>query len=136
MTNLRTMKKRWTRDTMRGRFTLINQACIPDHYTRATGKNKGRHNIRPALCKALLRYLSLWDNPGGQQFMSNERVAHEMEMPLGTLAHVSEALVETGMLSRESRGPGLTERWVLHWDAIESSNLAATSKQASKEVPR
>jgi hypothetical protein len=87
-------EEQWARNTMQGRHQIINEARMPDHYTQATGKNAGRHNIHPALCKALLQYLSLRDNPGGRQFKSNERAAHEMEMPLSTLNNCIKALVE------------------------------------------
>jgi DNA-binding IclR family transcriptional regulator len=71
--------------------------------------------------------------------MSNEQVAYDVEMPLSTLNNCIKALVEAGMLARESRGMGLTHLWILNWNAIETSSRAASGSagpQASKPVPR
>jgi hypothetical protein len=48
MSNVKTMKKpqRWTRDTMQGRRHIINEARMPDHFTRATGQSRERRHIR------------------------------------------------------------------------------------------
>jgi hypothetical protein len=101
------------RETMVGRHEIINRC----HIEATTG---GDESINQALCTALLRYLSVFA-PEASQYQSNERVASDTGMALGTLNSVIKALKGAGMLSRESRGISLTHLWILNWDVIEGS---------------
>jgi hypothetical protein len=81
------LKHVWNRETHLGRFEIINQCHVPAFNKEETEQ----HNVNPALCKALLRYLSFCA-PDARQYRSNERVAHEMGMRLKTLNGVIKAL--------------------------------------------
>jgi hypothetical protein len=112
---------------------------MPDHFTaQITAKDKNgnwvedasgkkvqvgtRINVGPQMVKHVLHYLAQWDALGRRFYRSNNRVAHELEMPPRSLSNVIKALKEAGFLTRKSRSRlSKTYLWILHWDVIESS---------------
>jgi hypothetical protein len=129
----------WLRETILGRFEILNECRVPDHFTaQAAVKDENgnwvkdengkkvqvsRHiNVGPQMVKHVLHYLAQWDAMGQRFYRSNKRVAHELEMPPRSLSNVIKALKEAGFLTRKRRSPlSKTYLWILHWDAIESS---------------
>jgi hypothetical protein len=126
------------RNTSFGRTTIINRAEAPDHFIQATGKNKGRKAVNPALIKGLMQYIAVWDTPKDKKgkkrrfFRSNECVEYDMQMTPGTLSHCIRAMKQAGWLTRKFRGFDRTYEWILHWDVIWKDARAPFVSEAEK----
>jgi hypothetical protein len=110
-----TDKTKPTRDTMWGRWSIIQEARFPDHYLRGAT----RVTVSPSTTKAVTLELSQWDIPGRQVFKSVEWIAHSTQVPVDSVKKSLRVLRDHGLLRRESRGPGQSKLSILDWDNLE-----------------
>jgi hypothetical protein len=125
-----TEKTKPTRDSMWGRWSIIQEARIPDHYIRGGVKV----TVSPAATKAVALELSQWDIPGRQVYKSVEWISHSTQIPIDSVKKSLRVLRDHGLLRRVSRGPSQSKISILDWDELEKLRKPFREKPVGDDV--
>jgi hypothetical protein len=120
----------WLRTTPMGRQEIVDELVgLPDHYIQdPEGKGKDgkptkgagkRIPVPAACCKAVLRCIAGWDEPGSKFYRSNDNIAHCTGWPVSMVNKANLALKQVGLLTKEWRGWNMPSLSDLDWDAMQ-----------------